>query len=89
MLVIADAMIEASVARRESRGSHYRSDFPTRNDGDFLKTTVANYAAESGRVEIGYEPVMSELVTPRERNYSKTHAPAKAEATKTKATAAS
>ena len=46
-------------------------------------------AAESGRVEIGYEPVMSELVTPRERNYSKTHAPAKAEAAKTKATAAS
>ncbi|MDG1359270.1 MAG: succinate dehydrogenase flavoprotein subunit [Phycisphaerales bacterium] len=89
MLVIADAMIEASVARRESRGSHYRSDFPTRNDGDFLKTTVANYSTESGRVEIGYEPVMSELVTPRERNYSKTHAPAKAETTKTKATAAS
>jgi len=89
MLRIADAMIEASFLRKESRGSHYRTDFPTRNDGDFLRTTVASLDRETGRPKIAYEEVEVGLVTPRERNYTTTHAPAKEEATKTKATAAS
>jgi succinate dehydrogenase/fumarate reductase flavoprotein subunit len=30
-------MTRAALAREESRGSHYRSDFPFRNDDDFAK----------------------------------------------------
>ena len=79
MLRIADAMIEASLLRRESRGSHYRVDHPTRNDSEFLRTTVASYDRETGRPKIAYEDVEVGLVVPRERNYTKTHAPAKEE----------
>ncbi len=84
MLRIADAMIEASLLRRESRGSHYRTDYPTRNDADFLRTTVARLDPATGRPELSYESVETGLVVPRERNYTTTHAPAKEE----KATAA-
>ena len=79
MLLIADAMIEASILRKESRGSHYRPDYPTRNDEEFLRTTVASYDPETGRPVIAYEKVEVSLVTPRLRNYATTHAPAKEE----------
>ncbi len=81
MLRIADAMIEGSLLRKESRGSHYRTDFPTRHDGDFLKTSVARLDPATDRCSIAYEDVEVGLVVPRERNYAKTHAPAKEEAT--------
>ena len=81
MLRIADAMIEGSLLRKESRGSHYRTDFPKRHDGDFLKTSVARLDPETDRCSIAYEDVEVGLVVPRERNYAKTHAPAKEEAT--------
>ena len=53
ILGIAEAVIEASVARRESRGSHYRADFPTRNDDDFLKSTVANDSTPQNSRSLG------------------------------------
>jgi len=81
MLRIADAMIEGSLLRKQSRGSHYRTDFPKRHDGDFLKTSVARLDRETDRCSIAYEDVEVGLVVPRERNYAKTHAPAKEEAT--------
>jgi len=81
MLRIADAMIEGSLLRKESRGSHYRTDFPKRHDGDFLKTSMARLDPETDRCSIAYENVEVGLVVPRERNYAKTHAPAKEEAT--------
>ena len=84
MLRIADAMIEASMLRKESRGSHYRTDYPTRNDAEYLRTTVARLDPATGRPELSYESVETGLVVPRERNYTTTHAPAKEE----KATAA-
>jgi succinate dehydrogenase/fumarate reductase flavoprotein subunit len=33
-------MTRAALAREESRGSHYRSDFPYRNDEDFGKHSL-------------------------------------------------
>ncbi len=81
MLRIADAMIEGSLLRKESRGSHYRTDFPKRHDGDFLKTSVARLDPSTDRCTIAYEDVEVGLVVPRERNYAKSHAPAKEEAT--------
>ncbi len=71
MLLLADAMIEGGIRRKESRGSHYRSDYPERNDQEFLRTTVAKYDVRSGRPDISYEAVQLGLSKPRLRNYSK------------------
>ena len=71
MLVVADAIIEGSIARRESRGSHYRTDFTERDDGNFLATTVAKWDAAAGRSRIEYLPVDHQLVQPRKRTYGR------------------
>jgi succinate dehydrogenase / fumarate reductase flavoprotein subunit len=71
MLVVADAIIEGSCARRESRGSHYRTDFTERDDANFLSTTVAKWDASAGRSRIEYLPVNHELVQPRKRTYGR------------------
>ncbi|MFO0828687.1 MAG: succinate dehydrogenase flavoprotein subunit [Phycisphaerales bacterium] len=70
MLLLADAIIEGSIARKESRGSHFRADFPDRDDAKFLKTTVAKYDATSGRPQLSYEDVQIELSKPRLRKYA-------------------
>jgi succinate dehydrogenase / fumarate reductase flavoprotein subunit len=71
MLAMADPMLRGGLARRESRGSHYRSDYPSRNDEQFKKTTVAKYDPASGRSMISFENVPEGLVTPRIRSYGK------------------
>ena len=40
-LSLAFAMVESAAARKESRGGHFRTDYPARNDALFRKTTVA------------------------------------------------
>jgi succinate dehydrogenase / fumarate reductase flavoprotein subunit len=55
--------------RNESRGAHYKPDFPDRNDEDFLKTTIADWTPEGP--QISYEAVDVSLIKPRIRDYSK------------------
>ncbi len=55
--------------RNESRGAHYKPEFPERDDENFLKTTIAEYSGE-GPV-FSYEPVDVSLIEPRKRDYSK------------------
>ena len=71
MLLIADAIVEGSLERRESRGSHFRTDFPERNDAEFLRTTVAKFDPVRRKVQISFEPVATPLVQPRARTYGK------------------
>jgi succinate dehydrogenase / fumarate reductase flavoprotein subunit len=71
MLALADPMLRGGLAREESRGSHYRTDFEHRDDERFLKTTIARYDAASGESRIEFEPIESGLVTPRSRTYGK------------------
>lgn len=67
MLEYADALVEASIARKESRGAHYREDYQDRNDAEFQKTTLV--AFKGGRPELSYEPVPAPMVPPRPRKY--------------------
>jgi succinate dehydrogenase / fumarate reductase flavoprotein subunit len=71
MLVYAEAILAGAINRRESRGSHYRSDYPDRNDVDYLKTTVAKYNSAVGRAIIELEDVPQPLIPPRPRTYGK------------------
>jgi len=55
--------------RNESRGAHYKPEFPERDDENFLKTTIAEYSGE-GPV-LSYDAVDISLIPPRKRDYSK------------------
>ena len=69
MLELARVITLGALNRNESRGAHYKPDFPDRDDENFLKTTIAEYSGE-GPV-ISYEPVDIALIKPRKRDYSK------------------
>ena len=69
MLELARVITLGALNRNESRGAHYKPDFPERDDQNFLKTTIAEYSGE-GPV-ISYEPVDVSLIPPRKRDYSK------------------
>ena len=69
MLELARVITLGALNRNESRGAHYKPEFPERDDENFLKTTIAEYSGE-GPV-ISYEPVDISLIQPRKRDYSK------------------
>jgi succinate dehydrogenase / fumarate reductase flavoprotein subunit len=56
LLYQALVTIESARNRQESRGAHAREDFPERDDGKWMKHTIA-WAGEEGRVKIDYRPV--------------------------------
>jgi succinate dehydrogenase / fumarate reductase flavoprotein subunit len=67
LLDCAEAMVKGALARQESRGAHFREDFPERNDTDFLKHTLA-YKAEGGP-DIKFKPVTITKFEPKPRTY--------------------
>jgi succinate dehydrogenase / fumarate reductase flavoprotein subunit len=67
MLQLARVITLGAYNRNESRGAHYKPDFPDRNDEEWLKTTKARYT-ENGPV-FEYEPVDTSLIKPRPRRY--------------------
>jgi len=67
MLVLARVITLGALARNESRGAHYKPDFPERDDANWLKTTRANYS--NGEIKLTYEPVDTSLIPPRPRRY--------------------
>ncbi|MDO3411046.1 succinate dehydrogenase flavoprotein subunit [Saccharibacillus sp. CPCC 101409] len=69
MLELAEAMTLGALLRNESRGAHYKPDYPERNDEEFLKTTKAAWTPEGP--SISYEEVDISLIPPRIRDYSK------------------
>ena len=72
MLELARVITLGALNRNESRGAHYKPDFPDRDDENWLKTTIAEYSGE-GPV-FSYEPVDIGLIPPRKRDYSATKA---------------
>ncbi len=72
MIILAEAIAKAGLLREESRGSHYRTDFPERDDERFWKTSVARYNPQTGKSDIDFVEVRAGLVKLRPRNYGKT-----------------
>lgn len=64
---VAEAVIIGAIERKESRGSHYRTDFPKRDDELYLKHTIATYSPEGMR--LSYKPVTLGYVAPAVRKY--------------------
>ena len=60
MLELARVITLGALNRNESRGAHFKPEFPDRDDENFLKTTIAEYSGE-GPV-FSYEPVDVSLI---------------------------
>ncbi|MBM7555032.1 succinate dehydrogenase flavoprotein subunit [Thalassobacillus pellis] len=71
MLHLARVITIGAYNRNESRGAHFKPEFPDRNDEEWLKTTVATYNAAENKPEFTYEDVDTSLIKPRKRDYSK------------------
>ncbi|WZY33477.1 succinate dehydrogenase flavoprotein subunit [Bacillus sp. FSL W8-1122] len=70
MLNLARVITLGAYHRNESRGAHYKPEFPERNDEEFLKTTKAWYNPSTGAPDFEYEEVDTSLIKPRKRDYS-------------------
>jgi succinate dehydrogenase / fumarate reductase, flavoprotein subunit len=70
MLHLARVIVQGARLRDESRGAHFKPDFPERNDEKFLKTTKASLAGDAPKFE--FEEVDTSLIKPRPRRYDVT-----------------
>ncbi len=68
MFELARVITLGALNRNESRGAHYKPDFPERDDENFMKSTIAEYSAEAP--VLSYEAIDVSLVEPRKRDYS-------------------
>ncbi len=68
MLVLAQVIALGALERNETRGAHYKPEFPERDDANWLKTTIARY--NFGKICLEYQPVDTSLIPPRERKYT-------------------
>ncbi len=67
MLHLAETIVEGALARKESRGSHFRVDYPKRDDDHWLRHTLAFQTAEGVRLD--YKKVSITSYPPKERLY--------------------
>jgi succinate dehydrogenase / fumarate reductase flavoprotein subunit len=67
MIVLAKVITMGALVRDESRGAHYKPDFPERDDPNWLKTTRASY--NDGKIKLDFEAVDTSQIPPRPRRY--------------------
>jgi succinate dehydrogenase / fumarate reductase, flavoprotein subunit len=67
MLILSKVIALGALARNETRGAHYKPEFPERDDKNWLKTTKASW--NGGKIKLDYEPVDISLLPPRPRKY--------------------
>jgi succinate dehydrogenase / fumarate reductase flavoprotein subunit len=68
MLELGRVIVKGARLRDESRGAHYKPEFPDRNDEQFLKTTKAAFV--DGAPQITFEDVDVQYIKPRPRVYT-------------------
>lgn len=73
MIEVAKVIVKGALCRNESRGSHFKEEFPKRDDLNFLKTTIATYKDGQAEPSIHYKPVDLRYLKPVDRNYSTAH----------------
>jgi len=66
-LELSEVILFSALHRRESRGAHYREDFPSRADRYFMKHTLV-FQTPKGP-EVGYKPVKITRFQPKPRVY--------------------
>jgi succinate dehydrogenase / fumarate reductase flavoprotein subunit len=72
LLDCAEATIHGALARTESRGAHYRTDYQQRDDANWLKHTLAYRGARTHDVRLEYKDVIlidDPIFKPKERKY--------------------
>jgi succinate dehydrogenase flavoprotein subunit len=69
MLQLSRVIAQGAAMRDESRGAHYKPDFPERDDKNWLKTTKATFAPDADEPKFEFEPVDISLIPPRARKY--------------------
>ena len=67
MLKTAEAIVFSALQRNESRGAHYRSDYPERNDEKWLKHTLLHVVPKGFRT--AYKPILIKRFPPEKRRY--------------------
>jgi succinate dehydrogenase / fumarate reductase flavoprotein subunit len=67
MLDLSEIIAAGALARQESRGSHFRTDFPTRDDARWLRHSLATFTPDGPR--LGYSEVTITRYAPKERTY--------------------
>ncbi len=69
LLQLARVIVQGAAMRDESRGAHYKPDFPERDDKSWLKTTKADFAPDADEPKFEFEAVDTSLIPPRPRRY--------------------
>jgi succinate dehydrogenase / fumarate reductase, flavoprotein subunit len=72
LLDLAEVLVVSALARAESRGGHFREDYPTRDDVNFMRHTMAYRVVSSAgepEIRLDYKPVTMTRYKPMERKY--------------------
>lgn len=67
LMIVGQIILTAALNRQESRGAHFREDYPQRDDTNFLKHTFAYYSPAG--IDLSYRPVTITQFEPQERKY--------------------
>ncbi len=73
MLDLAEIITKGALLRNEMRGCHFKPEFPTRDDANWLKTTIASFDPKTQEPIITYKPVDTRHLDPKgiKRDYTK------------------